>query len=58
MSFTGTVVIVSFNSREYLVECLESVAAHAPEAGTVVIDNASIDGTDRMVETRSGRVTS
>ena len=50
MSFTGSVVIVNFNSGEHLAECLKSVAAHAPEARVVVIDNASSDGSERVAD--------
>jgi hypothetical protein len=56
MSFTGSVVIVSFNSGQYLLRCLESVAEHAPAARVVVIDNASVDGSERLAETSGGRV--
>src|SRR6478672_4763828 len=56
MSFTGSVVIVNFNSGQYLLRCLESVAEHAPAARVVVIDNASVDGSDRLAETTAGRV--
>ena len=57
MSFTGSVVIVNFNSGEHLAECLKSVAAYTPEARVVVIDNASSDGSDRVAEARPDRVT-
>jgi GT2 family glycosyltransferase len=57
MSFTGSVIIVSFNSGEHLADCLKSVVAYAPEARVVVIDNASIDGSTRAAETRPDRVT-
>jgi GT2 family glycosyltransferase len=56
MGFTGSVVIVSFNSGEHLAECLKSVAAYAPEARVVVIDNASIDGSTGVAEGRPDRV--
>jgi GT2 family glycosyltransferase len=56
MRFTGSVVIVNFNSGEHLAECLKSVAAHAPEARVVVIDNASSDGSERVAEARPDRV--
>jgi GT2 family glycosyltransferase len=56
MSFTGLVVVVSFNSGEYLAECLASIAAHAPGARTVVIDNASTDGSHRAAEMWPERV--
>jgi GT2 family glycosyltransferase len=51
MSFTGSVVIVNFNSGEHLAECLKSVAACAPDARVVVIDNASSDGSERVANT-------
>lgn len=56
MSFTGSVIIVNFNSGGYLAECLASIAAHAPEAHAVVVDNASVDGSDRVAASRPGRV--
>jgi GT2 family glycosyltransferase len=45
------VVIVSYSSRELLRNCLASLAAHPPRSGarTVVVDNASSDGTVDMV---------
>jgi GT2 family glycosyltransferase len=41
------VIIVSFNTREDVLRCLESLATHPPAGlGTVfLVDNASIDGT-------------
>ena len=51
---TVDVLIVSYNSREHLSECLESVARHAPgdagpEVRVVVFDNASTDGGADMI---------
>ena len=45
------VVIVSYSSRELLRNCLASLGAHPPRSGarTVVVDNASSDGTVDMV---------
>jgi N-acetylglucosaminyl-diphospho-decaprenol L-rhamnosyltransferase len=45
------VVVVSYSSRELLRNCLASLAAHPPRSGarTVVVDNASSDGTVDMV---------
>ena len=43
-----TVVIVSFNTRDHLRACLDSVLAEGP-GGVVVVDNASTDGTTDMV---------
>ena len=56
MSFTGTVVIVSFNSSECLTACVASVAAHAPAARVIVVDNASVDGSASIDETFPARV--
>ena len=44
MSFSGTIIIVNFNSGECLTRCLESIEVHAPAANVIVIDNASTDG--------------
>jgi N-acetylglucosaminyl-diphospho-decaprenol L-rhamnosyltransferase len=46
------VIIVSFNSAEWLAPCLESVFAHAGdcELDVVVVDNASSDGSAEFVE--------
>jgi GT2 family glycosyltransferase len=48
------IVIVNFNAREHLLECLASIAA-APPATThqvVVVDNASADGSVAAVRAR------
>lgn len=41
-----SIVIVSYNAREHLVDCLESLRAHPPAATheIIVVDNASADG--------------
>ena len=54
VSFAGTIVIVNFNSGAYLSACLDSIAAHAPDAQAVVVDNCSTDGSERAAEGRSG----
>lgn len=41
--FTGTIVIVTYNSCESLTPCLASIARFAPAARVVVVDNASTD---------------
>ena len=38
------IVVVSFNTRELLLECLSSATRHAPEADIILVDNASVDG--------------
>jgi N-acetylglucosaminyl-diphospho-decaprenol L-rhamnosyltransferase len=45
------IVIVAYRSRDLLRACLDSLRAHPPEGGarTVVVDNASGDGTVEMV---------
>lgn len=53
MANTGTdisVVIVSWNTREYLKACLRSVYADQPDVEVIVVDNASTDGSADMVE--------
>ena len=47
---TSAIVIVNFNSGAHLGICLQSIAEHAPAARTIVIDNASSDGSDRAAE--------
>lgn len=47
MNFRGDIIIVSFNSGECLARSLASIAAHAPDARAIVIDNASVDGSTR-----------
>lgn len=48
-----SVVIVSFNARPYLLQCLSSLAAHVTlPLEVVVVDNASADGSAEAV--RSG----
>lgn len=42
-----SVVIVTYNSREHVGRCLESLQRHATEI--VVVDNASADGTPEVV---------
>jgi hypothetical protein len=50
--FDVTVVIVSFNTRDVLRECLLSVyrAAGLLHVQIIVVDNASIDGSPAMIE--------
>lgn len=45
-----SVVIVAWNSAGRLGRCLDSIREHAPDAEVLVVDNASGDGTPRMVE--------
>lgn len=48
---TTDIIIVSFNTRDLLRACLASVARHAalPSVRTIVVDNASTDGSPDMV---------
>jgi rhamnopyranosyl-N-acetylglucosaminyl-diphospho-decaprenol beta-1,3/1,4-galactofuranosyltransferase len=47
-------VVVTYNRRDLLLECLEGIARQThPVAGVVVVDNASTDGTRDALE-RSG----
>lgn len=46
-----SILIVSWNTRDMLAQCLASVAAHPPEGEyeVIVVDNASADGSAAMV---------
>jgi GT2 family glycosyltransferase len=50
--YDASIVIVSFNTREILRECLQSVLLEAEGLNTeiLVVDNNSRDGSDEMVE--------
>lgn len=52
-----TVVIVNWNTRELLADCLESLFADAPAARVVVVDNASTDDTMKVLPARYPQVT-
>lgn len=51
-------IIVSWNAKEYLDECLRSIDENAPhdEFETIVVDNASTDGAPNLVTTKYPRV--
>jgi len=58
MNIEISVVILSWNDKKYLDECLESLA-HSTKSRTmeiIVVDNASTDGSQEMVETKHPRV--
>jgi GT2 family glycosyltransferase len=44
-----SVIIVNYNTREYLRKCLTSLNVHEPLAQVIVVDNASRDGSQEMV---------
>lgn len=47
-----SVIVVVWNARKYVLECLESLRAHCQDvyAEVIVVDNCSTDGTPEMVE--------
>lgn len=49
-----SILIVSWNTRDLLAQCLTSIVAHPPDGGyeIIVVDNASTDGSAAMVRTR------
>jgi GT2 family glycosyltransferase len=55
---TVSVVIVSWNARDYLVQCLDSLSSEACRypMEIVVVDNASSDGSAEVVEQRFSHV--
>jgi GT2 family glycosyltransferase len=50
----ASVIIVSWNSKQYLIKCLESINRHTHElaAELIVVDNASSDGTAAELKKR------
>ena len=44
-----SVIVVSFNAREFLRSCLNSLRQYEPDAEVIVVDNASHDGSADMV---------
>lgn len=52
-----SVVIVSFNTRDLLADCLTSLREFEPHAQVIVVDNASRDGSEAMVRERFPEVT-
>ncbi len=52
-----SVVIVSYNTRDLLADCLSSLREFEPEAQVIVVDNASRDGSEAMVRERFPEVT-
>ena len=46
------VVVVSFNRRKLLAKCCDSIAELGPRAHLIVVDNASEDGSAKMVRER------
>ena len=53
MSAAIDVVIPTWNGRDLLERCLESLAAQTVEHGVIVVDNGSTDGTASWSETAS-----
>ena len=53
-----SVVVVSWNTREYLARCLAAIPVAAPSLAveTIVVDNGSCDGTQAMLTERFPRV--
>jgi GT2 family glycosyltransferase len=51
-------IIVSWNAKEYLDECLQSIEKNAPPFTfeTIVVDNASTDGAPELVEKKYPQV--
>ncbi|MGD1049084.1 MAG: glycosyltransferase, partial [Candidatus Krumholzibacteriaceae bacterium] len=52
-----SIIVITYNSRVTVERCLSSIEAHAPSCAyeTIVIDNASVDGTAAAVAGRFPR---
>jgi len=44
-----SIIIVNYNTRELLKQCLQSLRIHNPLAEVIVVDNASSDGSPEMI---------
>ena len=45
-----SILIVSYNTRDLTLACLKSVREYEPQAGIIVVDNASTDGSAEAIE--------
>lgn len=45
-----SIIIVSFNTKKLLKQCLDSLQTHCSQAQIIVVDNASRDGSPQMVQ--------
>jgi hypothetical protein len=47
-----SIIIVTWNGKKYVEECLDSLRAYinSPDVEVIVVDNASTDGTPEMIE--------
>ena len=52
-----SLIIVNYNTREFLRQCLASIQIHESQADVIVVDNASRDGSVAMVRQEFPRVT-
>lgn len=52
MDFDLSIIIVTWNSSEYIIQCLESIANHHKPLSVevIIIDNHSTDGTQTLLE--------
>lgn len=57
MSSTSTIIIVNFNSGDRLARCLDSIATEAPGVDVLVVDNNSLDGSQRCATGGRSHVT-
>jgi GT2 family glycosyltransferase len=48
-SLSLSLIIVNYNTREFLRQCLASIQIHEPRTDVIVVDNASRDGSVAMV---------
>ncbi len=58
--FLLAIIVVSYNSKEYLEKCIDSIIRFIPEAGKelieiIIVDNNSTDGSRELIEDFSSR---
>jgi GT2 family glycosyltransferase len=51
-AITASIIVVTWNAKRYVDECIRSLAKHSDPASTeiVIVDNASTDGTPELIE--------
>ena len=53
-----SIIIVSFNTKDILIECLQTIFKHSDnlQKEVIVVDNASTDGTQAIIKSHFSQV--